>query len=123
MVGLVLDVYVEYLVRVLMRLVQVVRSNSWPIVSGKIHAAVFHQKTGLGCDSVEIFYEYNLDGQVYVGSYKNPFISPVLAERYVARFPKGTELLLRVKPGEPAKSLMYKQVSVRLHAGVSSGHA
>lgn len=119
--GLVLDVWVEYLVRVVMRLVQVLRSSSWPTVSGKVNAAVYHQQSGLGCNSVEIFYEYHLDGRVYTGSYKNPFIFPVLAERYVARFPNGTELVLRAKPGKPSISVMDRRASISpAQAGVSS---
>jgi hypothetical protein len=118
--GLVLDVWVEWLVRVVMRLVQVLRSNSWPTVSGKVNAADY-QKATFGCDLVAILYEYHLDGHVYVGSYKNPFISPLLAERYVARFPNGTELVLRVKPGKPSISVMDRKASISpAPAGVSS---
>jgi hypothetical protein len=113
----------EYLLRVLMRRFRLMHSKMWPTVSGNVTSTEY-PKAGSECEIVAICYEYKLDGQLYQGCYKNPFIFPVLAEKYAARFPSGTELIIRVKPGEPSKSVMYGQASTSpTRAGISSGPA
>src|SRR6266571_6183782 len=100
MSGLVIDILVEFLVRVVMRMMRIFRSSSWPTVNGKVTASTY-QNAGYGCDVAEISYKYRVDGELYTGMYANLFISNVHGEDYVARLPVGTELVLRVKPGEP----------------------
>ena len=106
--GLILDVLVEFLVRVVMRMVRIFRSRSWPTVTGEVTSSTY-QKAGYGCDVAEISYKYRVDGELYTGMYEKPFISSVRGEDYVARLPEGTELVLRVKPGEPSISVMQNQ--------------
>ena len=106
--GLVIDIVVEFLVRVVMRMVRLFRSSAWPTVTGKVTASTY-QKAGYGCDVAEISYKYRVDGELYTGMYVKPFISSVHGEDYVARLPVGTELVLRIKPDEPSISIMDKQ--------------
>lgn len=105
--GLVIDIFVEFIVRVVMRMVQIFRSSSWPTVTGKVTDSTY-QKAGYGCDVAEISYKYRVDGELYTGMYVKPFISNVHGEDYIARLPVGTELVLRVKPGKPSISVMDK---------------
>ena len=109
--GLVLDIVVEYIVRVVMRIANLVRSHSWPTVTAKVRSS-FYVKAGYGCDIVEIDYKYCVDGQSYTGNHKKAWIG-FHGEDYVARFPRGAELVIRIKPGEPSISIMEKTGSLR----------
>lgn len=108
MVGWFADIFVEFLVRVVMRMVRIFRSRSWPTVTGQVTDSRY-QKAGYGCDVAEICYKYRVYGELYTGMYVKPFISSMRGEDYVARLPVGTELVLRIKPGEPSVSVMEKQ--------------
>lgn len=109
--GLVIDIIVEFLVRVVMRMVRIFRSRSWPTISGQVTESTY-QKAGYGCDVAEISYKYRVNGELYTGMYEKPFIANVHGEDYVGSLPAGTELVLRIKPGEPTISVMDKRGSV-----------
>lgn len=120
MIGLFLDVVVEFVVRVVLRMVRLFRSKSWPTVTGKVITSVY-QKADTGCDVAEVHYNYQVDGEYYSGKYVNPFVSNMHGVDYVARFPPGTEIVLRVKPGKPSISVMDKRGSVSpAHASLQS---
>jgi len=110
MVGWIADIIVEFLVRVVMRMVRIFRSRAWPTVAGEVTDSTY-QKAGYGCDVAEICYKYRVDGELYTGMYVKPFISNVHGEDYVARLPAGTGLVIRIKPGEPSISVMDRQGS------------
>jgi hypothetical protein len=110
MLGWYADIFVEFLVRVVMRMVRVFSSRSWPPLTGEVTASNY-QEAGYGCDVAEICYKYRVDGELYTGVYVNPFISSMRGKEYVARLPVGTELVLRIKPGEPSISVMDRQGS------------
>jgi uncharacterized protein DUF3592 len=110
MAGWVLDILVEYLVRVVMRIVQLLRSRSWPTVIAQVTSS-FYVKAGFGCDIVEIDYKYRVNGQSYTGMHKKPWFG-AWGDEYAARFPRGTELVVLVKPGEPSVSVMERPGSV-----------
>lgn len=108
MVGWFADIFVEFLVRVVMRMVRIFRSGSWQTVPGEVTDSTY-QSASYGCDVAEICYKYRVDGELYTGMYVKPFISSMRGKDYVARLPVGTELVLRIKPGEPSVSVMEKQ--------------
>lgn len=112
MAGWVLDIFLEYLGRVVMRIVQLVRSRSWPSVTAKVTSS-FYVKAGFGCDIVEIDYKYRVNGQRYTGTYKKPWFGS-WGDEYAARFPRDTELVALVKPGEPSVSVMERPGSVEV---------
>ncbi len=112
--GLVLDIFVEYIARVVMRIAQLIRSRSWPSVTAKVTSS-FYVKAGCGCDIVEIHYKYRVDGQSYTGTYKKPWFGS-WGDEYAARIPRGTELIIRIKPGNPSISVMEKESPVSTEA-------
>ncbi len=114
MAGWILDIIVEYLVRVVMRIMQLLRSHFWPTVPAKVTNS-FYVKAGFGCDLVEIHYKYRADGQSYTGTYKKPWFGS-WGDEYAARIPRGTELIVRTKPGEPSVSIMEKESPVSVEA-------
>ena len=115
MAGWFLDILVEYLVRVAMRIVQILRSRSWPAVAGTVTGS-FYVNADFGCDIAKVCYEYRVDGVNHVGTYKNPVFFKSLGENYIARFPHGTELIIRIKPGKASISIMEEKSSTSAEA-------
>ena len=105
MLGLYIDILIEYLFRIVVRFVRKQRSSSWPLNQATVMHAVC-PKPGLGCRVVQVGYTYRVDGESYAGTSSKPFLFDVSAEDYVKRHPAGTEIRVRVKPEEPARSVM-----------------
>jgi hypothetical protein len=111
--GLVLDIYVEFLIRAVIRFFKARGSASWPVTTAKVTAASLRR--GLGCAVADIVYNYRFDGELYTGTDANPFLLTPSAESYLEDHPRGSELLLRVRPGSPNDSVV-RQDDLYRHA-------
>jgi Protein of unknown function (DUF3592) len=103
--GLVLDIYVEFIVRVIVRLFRARGSRSWPVVKAEVTGTSCNPG-GFGCAVANITYEYRVNGELYTGADANPFVSTSSAKDYLEDYPTGSELLVRVKPGRPDFSVV-----------------
>jgi hypothetical protein len=80
-----------------------VGSGNWPLVEAivtddavRVHGAL--------TDTIEFPYSYRVGGELYTGLHEEPCF---LSDRaYMARFPKGRKLLIRVKPDAPESSIV-----------------
>jgi hypothetical protein len=78
-------------------------SGNWPLVEAIVtdDAVRVHE---IFTDSIEFPYSYRVGGELYTGLHEEPcFVSD---PRYMARFPKGRKLVVRVKPGAPESSIV-----------------
>ena len=102
---LVIDIYIEYIFREIALLVRILRSHSWPVMKATVTGS--RPCSGYGCDVAEVYYKYRFDGEHYTGFYKKPFILGNAAEYYIRNYvPRGAELVVRLKPGDPAISVV-----------------
>ncbi len=74
--GFFIDVYIEYLVRAIIRTIQLFRSRSWSVVPATVLSAECELGGPLGCAIATVYYEYIADGQKYGSWYSRPFINP-----------------------------------------------
>jgi Protein of unknown function (DUF3592) len=97
-------VVVGYLVRIATRLIKGRGSDQWP----RENATVWSSNTSnlYGGGVAEIIYSYSHNGHYFSGTHEKQFISYDSANRYVAGFPKGTQIVARVKPGHPKTSIL-----------------
>ncbi len=105
--GWFLDEYVEFLVRMLIRVIRLLRSRHWPVTTGRVVAADFPRAT-FGCDVATVCYEYVVDGGKHVGTYNKPFVSRDSGVEYAAQIIKGMDFKVRFKPGNPAVSVPFE---------------
>jgi hypothetical protein len=103
--GLVIDIYIEYLYRVVTRMIKRFGSSAWPIAEATVTSSSC-PRAGYGCDVAEVYYTYRVDGELYTGVNEKPFIVHNSGENYVSRFAPRTELTVRVKPQDAAVSLV-----------------
>jgi uncharacterized protein DUF3592 len=102
--GWVLDVYVEYLIRVVARLIMRIRSASWRTVNGTV---IYSECRGaIGCPVARVSYKYEVKGQEYEGVTAKPFIFHSSGELYAEHFPEGQQLVVRVSPQNAARSIV-----------------
>ena len=100
--GLFLDVYIVYLFRIFWRLANLLRSRKWT----KATATVFGSHTDRSVySSVDVDYEYAVNGQKYADSFTKPFIADSSAKAYGDQFARGTEFKIRIKPSDPSVSV------------------
>ena len=67
-----------------------------------------------GVGVAQIIYYYSHDGHYFSGTREKEFRSYGLANRYVADFPKGTQFVVRVKPGNPKTSILRDEDQVAM---------
>lgn len=103
--GLVLDIYVEFLFRVILRFFKARGSTSWPVVKAKV-TSTGCRPGGFGCAVADVAYKYRADGELYTGTDANPFVYTSSARAYLEDHRPGSELLVRVKPGTPCDSVV-----------------
>ena len=102
--GLVLDIYVEFLFRIVARIFNRLRSRTWPVVTATVTGSCF-VPAGYGCDVAVIRYEYSAAGETYEGVYKEPFWVKTLGEEYSRQYQTDCAYPVRVKPGDPSTSV------------------
>ena len=112
--GLFLDIYVEFIIRVIVRMFRARGSRSWTILEAKV-TGTYCAPGGFGCAVANVTYKYRVDGELYTGTDSNPFVSTDSAKDYLQDHPTGSELLVRVKPGNPESSVV-RQDDLYRHA-------
>jgi len=107
--GLVLDIYVEYIFRQVVLLIRIVRSRNWPVMKATVTTSNC-PVAGYGCDVAEVCYKYRVDGELYTGSDRKPFIIHNSAEIFVNNsVPVGADLVVRLKPDDPSTSIVLER--------------
>jgi hypothetical protein len=108
MVGWYLDVVVGYLIRIVIRGVRARGSSTWPVEKRRyqIHDVPLRRMED---QSPRLAIRIRTKGTISLGVHRMPFLLRGSAEDYVARFPSSSDVVIRVKPGEPEVSLVYDE--------------
>jgi hypothetical protein len=104
MAGWFLDIFIEYIFRMLVRATKLLRSRNWPIVKATVLSAECPHAS-YGCTVATVYYEYAINSEKYGTAYEKPFISRDSGADYAAQFVKGMDLKVRVKPSNPTVSV------------------
>ena len=93
------------LVRAVIQLNKFRDSDQWPRETATVwtSGAAEGQR---GAGVAQIIYYYSHHGHYFSGTHRKAFRSYGLANRYVAGFPKGTQIVVRVKPEHPKTSIL-----------------
>ena len=103
--GWFVDIFVEYLIRTVVRIVKRRGSSTWPVAKATVTSTACPNAV-YGCDVAEVDYTYRVEGELYTGTNEKPFILHNSWEDYVRRYAQGTEFTVRVKPDNPALSIV-----------------
>lgn len=101
--GLVIDIYIGFLVRWLVLVWRKTESSKWPTVAATIVCCHFEER-GYGGDYVVLRYKYKADWERFEGEIKKPHMYPNYAEAFVRHHPEDSELRVHVDPKDPTRS-------------------
>ena len=104
--GLIIDVVIAYIVRLLIRLARVLKGGGWPTVDAKIDSALVGGGWVWNCPTAEIAYTYHFKGKTYSSVETIPYMFEAVAEATVERFRKGKTANVRVNPSAPQQSVL-----------------
>ena len=89
----------------MVRMIRRRTSDTWPVAKAIVTGSTF-PKGSSGCYVAEVDYIYRVDGERFVGTNKMPFLFQSNGEIYIKQFVSGKEFTVRVKPGDPAVSVV-----------------
>jgi hypothetical protein len=102
--GLVIDIFVAFVVRWAIIFWRGSASRNWPAVPGTV-VRCHLEKPGIGCMYVELQYKYKFNFERHEGACNKPYFNATnYAEAYVRHHPGGSELKVRVNPKNPVRS-------------------
>jgi len=104
--GVIIDVLIAYLIKLIVRLGRARGSNNWRLVTATIAASQFDDNWIWNCPTVHIAYTYQLDGETYKGKDSKPFLFSRFGERDAERFKPGEPAMVRVDPHAPKRSVL-----------------
>lgn len=102
--GLVLDIIIAFLFRTFANWFRRIRSRKWPATSATVFRSYVEQG-GFGCDVTTVSYDYKIEGEKYSATHDEPCMSRSSAKYIAQLYPKGKEITVRYKPGEPSRSV------------------
>jgi len=103
--GLVIDIFIEYFYRVVIRSIKRLGSSAWPVAKATVKSSSC-PNAGYGCDVAKVYYTYRVDGEHYAGVNEKPFIIHNSGENYIRHFGPGTDFTVRIKAEDPAVSFV-----------------
>ena len=103
MAGLVIDIYIGFIVRWTIILWRKAGSQQWPTVAGRV-VRCHYEGHGYGGSYVVLQYKYKADLERFHGVMKKPFLYPNYADAFVRHHPADGELRIHVDPKTPTRS-------------------
>jgi uncharacterized protein DUF3592 len=104
--GLIIDVVIAYLIKLIVRVGLVLESKSWKQLPAKIDSSSFADEWVWNCPTVHVTYSFQLDGQNYSGEDSKPFFFSGRGEDDAERFKAGQTVVVRVNPHRPQRSVL-----------------
>lgn len=119
--GLILDVVIAYLVKLMLRFGRAWGSGSWQRLTARIDSKRFDDKWVWDCPTVHVAYTYQIDGQTYSGTDSKPFFFSTFGEVDAERFKPGETAVVRVDSHRPRRSVLKRSDQVKLANPDNSG--
>ena len=100
-----LDIFVEYLFRVVLRVTKIHGSSTWPVAKATVTSSDC-PTSAFGCPVAEIYYTYRVNGELYTGVHEKPFILHSSGELYARQLSQGRDFAVRLRPVDPSASIV-----------------
>jgi hypothetical protein len=110
--GWFIDIFIEFFYRALVRMWKIRGVSNWPLAKATVTSSAC-PTAFLGCPVAEIYYIYLVNGEKYTGLHKRAFIVQGSGELYADLFPPSKEISIRLKPCDPATSLVLEDDQLR----------
>lgn len=104
--GLIIDVVIAYIIRLVVRFARTLRSGKWPTIEARIDSALVGGGWVWNCPTADIAYTYAFGGQTYSSIESIPYMFESVAKTTVDRFQAGEAVKVRVNPSDPQQSIL-----------------
>ena len=105
---------IGYIARTINRRFAAQESTGWPVQTGTVARSLV--ESDMTAYVGEVTYTYICDGEYYGGTHRQPFVFEGSAKDYVDRFEPGSDISVRVKPGQPEISFIDRDDQLQDHA-------
>lgn len=106
--GFFADFYLLYAFTILTLWVKFRGSRDWKTTEATVTATPINTSPAWGCRTIEIPYEYRVDGELYTGLHEEPFVLFDSLTECAAKFRKGSKFVIRVRPDRSEVSTVRK---------------
>lgn len=103
--GLVIDIWILFLVRTLAVSVRRIRSRKWPKVRATVFQSFVEPGGGFGCAVTTVSYYYLVGEESHSGTHDEPSLSHSAADWVARLYSKGKEITIRYHPHDPSHSV------------------
>ena|SRR5215469_560121 len=100
----ILDVLIEFLIRMAINTFRKARSRSWPVITATVTGSRMDKGHSGGSQIAVVVYGYVAANERFSASYKEPFLFDGFGEDYIRRFPVGCDYPVRLNPSDPSNS-------------------
>ena len=104
--GLVIDVWLAFVVKLILRFWRTRGCGKWQLVKARIDSSHVGGGWVWNCPTTEIGYTYDIHGQTYSSIDTKPFLMDSSAKAYAERFERGQKPSVRVDPVRPERSVL-----------------
>lgn len=94
------DIFIEWIIRMIVMSARRIKSLSWPVVTATVTNSV-HSRASYGCDTADIHFDYSFGDQDFSGFHEEPVLLGESGQAFAQRFPEGAQIKVRVKPSNP----------------------
>ena len=115
--GRYIDIVIGYLIRAVIRLVKLHKSDGWPLEQAVVSSSTW-PPAPYGGPVAEIGYTYNHAGGYYAGVHSEPFILRSSAEDYATKFAVGSHITIRIDPKRPETSVLREDDQTRMRVRI-----
>jgi hypothetical protein len=104
--GLVIDIFIAFLIKSVLRLRRAWGGGKWQRVKAKVDSSCLAGGWVWNCPTTEVGYTYEFAGQTYSAIDCNPFLSESSARVELESFKPGKHAVVRVDPTQPQRSVI-----------------
>jgi hypothetical protein len=104
--GLVIDIYIAYVIKSILRIVRNWGSVSWEKAQAKVDSSWLDGGWVWNCRTADVAYTYEFAGTTYSAIDSKPFLLETFAEDRVKKFRPGQSVSVWINPKEPKKSVL-----------------
>lgn len=104
MAGLVLDIWIMFLIRTAINAWKKVASAQWLVFDGRI-SNYQYVRPGIGCDYGKYRYTYSVNGKRFAGIHVDPYFVSKSKNAQISNS-VGVSVRVMVNPNDPARSVL-----------------
>jgi hypothetical protein len=98
------DIFIEWIVRMVAKVIRRIQSHRWPVVDGVVTRSLCSRAL-YGCHVADVHYDYSFEDVEYSAFHEEPFLMHDSGEEWARSVRIGSKILVRVNPHDPSQTV------------------